>query len=54
MAEHGYDPTYGARPLQRLIRKEIEDPLAVALLEGRIGDGDTVTVEASGDRLVLR
>ena len=54
LAEHGYDPTYGARPLQRLIRKEIEDPLAVALLEGRFGDGDTVTVEASGDRLVLR
>ena len=53
LAEHGYDPTYGARPLQRLIRKEIEDPLAVALLEGRFGDGDTITVDVSEDRLVL-
>jgi ATP-dependent Clp protease ATP-binding subunit ClpB len=54
LAEHGYDPTYGARPLQRLIRKEIEDPLAIALLEGRFGEGDTVTVDMSSDRLVLR
>ena len=54
LADHGYDPTYGARPLQRLIRKEIEDPLAIALLEGRFGDGDTVTVDVAGDRLVLQ
>jgi ATP-dependent Clp protease ATP-binding subunit ClpB len=54
LAEHGYDPTYGARPLQRLIRKEIEDPLAIALLEGRFGDGDTVTVDVADAQLVLR
>src|SRR3970282_308475 len=40
LAEHGYDPTYGARPLQRLIRKKVEDPLAIAILEGRFGEGD--------------
>jgi ATP-dependent Clp protease ATP-binding subunit ClpB len=54
LADHGYDPTYGARPLQRLIRKEIEDQLAVALLEGRFADGDTATVDVAGERLVLR
>jgi ATP-dependent Clp protease ATP-binding subunit ClpB len=54
LAEHGYDPVYGARPLQRLIRKQIEDPLAIALLEGRFGDGDTVAVTVSGDELTLK
>ena len=56
LAEHGYDPAYGARPLKRLIQKEIADRLAAALLEGRFGDGDTVRVEAGeeGLRLVAR
>jgi ATP-dependent Clp protease ATP-binding subunit ClpB len=54
LAHHGYDPTYGARPLQRLIRKEIEDPLAIALLEGRCGEGDTVTVAVRDGRLDLQ
>jgi ATP-dependent Clp protease ATP-binding subunit ClpB len=54
LADHGYDPTYGARPLQRLIRKEVEDPLAIAILEGRFGEGDTVTVDTVGERLILR
>jgi len=49
LAEHGYDPSYGARPLKRLIQTEIGDRLAVALLEGRFGEGDTVRVEA-GDQ----
>jgi ATP-dependent Clp protease ATP-binding subunit ClpB len=53
LAEHGYDPGYGARPLKRLIQKEITDRLAAALLEGRFGDGDTVRVEAAGDGLAL-
>jgi ATP-dependent Clp protease ATP-binding subunit ClpB len=42
----GYDPTYGARPLKRVIQKRLVDPLALALLEGRFVDGDTVTVDA--------
>ncbi|HEX5631422.1 MAG TPA: ATP-dependent chaperone ClpB [Acidimicrobiia bacterium] len=54
LADHGYDPTYGARPLQRLIRKAIEDALALGLLEGRFGEGDTVTVDVTGDLLTLR
>jgi ATP-dependent Clp protease ATP-binding subunit ClpB len=46
LARQGYDPTFGARPLKRLIQRQISDPLALALLEGRYGDGDTVVVDA--------
>ena len=46
LARRGYDPVFGARPLKRLIQREISDPLALALLEGRYSDGDTVTVDA--------
>ena len=46
LAKRGYDPVFGARPLKRLIQREIADPLALALLEGRYTDGDTVTVDA--------
>ncbi|MDA8392387.1 MAG: ATP-dependent chaperone ClpB [Actinomycetota bacterium] len=53
LAERGYDPTYGARPLRRVIQREIGDPLAMALLEGRFSDGDVVRVEPSGDGLHL-
>ncbi len=56
LAERGYDPAYGARPLKRLIQREINDQLALALLEGRYPDGSTVVVDApagSGGGLVL-
>jgi ATP-dependent Clp protease ATP-binding subunit ClpB len=53
LAEHGYDPAYGARPLKRLIQKQISDRLASALLEGRFADGDTVRVEAGEEGLRL-
>jgi ATP-dependent Clp protease ATP-binding subunit ClpB len=46
LAHRGYDPAFGARPLKRLIQREISDPLALALLEGKYTDGDTVTVDA--------
>jgi ATP-dependent Clp protease ATP-binding subunit ClpB len=46
LARKGYDPVFGARPLKRLIQREISDPLALALLEGRYTEGDTVTVDA--------
>jgi ATP-dependent Clp protease ATP-binding subunit ClpB len=46
LAQRGYDPVFGARPLKRLIQRQISDPLALALLEGRYGDGDTVVVDA--------
>ena len=44
LAEEGYDPAYGARPLRRVIQQRIENPLAQHLLAGAFGDGDTVTV----------
>jgi ATP-dependent Clp protease ATP-binding subunit ClpB len=49
LADHGYDPTYGARPLRRLMQKEIDDRLATALLSGDIHDGDTVKVDVAED-----
>ncbi len=49
----GYDPTYGARPLKRVIQKRLVDPLALAILEGRFTTGDTVKVDAAEGELVL-
>jgi ATP-dependent Clp protease ATP-binding subunit ClpB len=49
----GYDPTYGARPLKRVIQKRLVDPLAMAILEGRFVDGDTVMVDASDGEIVF-
>jgi ATP-dependent Clp protease ATP-binding subunit ClpB len=49
----GYDPTYGARPLKRVIQKRLVDPLALAILEGRFAAGDTVLVDASEGEIVL-
>jgi ATP-dependent Clp protease ATP-binding subunit ClpB len=49
----GYDPTYGARPLKRVIAKHLVDPLALALLEGDFREGDTVRVDAGDGELVL-
>jgi ATP-dependent Clp protease ATP-binding subunit ClpB len=43
----GYDPTYGARPLKRVIQRQLIDKLALALLEGRFSDGETIRVEAA-------
>jgi len=48
LAAHGYDPDFGARPLKRLIQREIGDALALAILEGRYLDGDTVSVAVDG------
>jgi ATP-dependent Clp protease ATP-binding subunit ClpB len=49
----GYDPTYGARPLKRVIQKRLVDPLAIAILEGRFSAGDHVRVDAAEGELVL-
>ena len=49
LAERGYDPMYGARPLRRLIQSEIQDRLAMAILSGGVRDGDTVRVDVSAD-----
>ncbi|MDO8383515.1 ATP-dependent Clp protease ATP-binding subunit [Microbacterium sp.] len=55
LAERGYDPAFGARPLRRLIQSEIQDSLAMAILAGGVHDGDTVRVDvaADGSALVL-
>jgi ATP-dependent Clp protease ATP-binding subunit ClpB len=53
LAERGYDPVYGARPLKRVIQKELQDPLARRILEGRIKDGDDVKVTVEGAALAL-
>ncbi|WP_082013796.1 ATP-dependent Clp protease ATP-binding subunit [Microbacterium hominis] len=55
LAERGYDPIFGARPLRRLIQSEIQDRLAMALLSGGVRDGDLVRVDvaADGSSLVL-
>jgi ATP-dependent Clp protease ATP-binding subunit ClpB len=49
----GYDPVYGARPLKRVIQRRLQDPLAQLILEGKISDGDTVTVSASKTGLTV-
>jgi ATP-dependent Clp protease ATP-binding subunit ClpB len=53
LAEAGYDPVYGARPLKRVIQRELQNPLALEILEGRIRDGDTVRVSATALGLLL-
>ena len=50
LAEAGYNPQYGARPLKRLIQRKIGDPLAIAILEGRIEDGTTAAVDFAESR----
>jgi ATP-dependent Clp protease ATP-binding subunit ClpB len=54
LAHEGYDPSFGARPLKRVIQRELADKLAMLLLDGKIGEGDTVTVDAVDGALVLR
>jgi ATP-dependent Clp protease ATP-binding subunit ClpB len=48
LADAGYDPVYGARPLKRAIQRDLQNPLAMLILEGRVNDGQTVTVSAGG------
>jgi ATP-dependent Clp protease ATP-binding subunit ClpB len=54
LAEKGYDPVYGARPLKRVIQKELQNPLANLILDGTIRDGDTVRVTAGKAGLEIR
>ncbi len=53
LAAEGYDPVYGARPLRRVIQRSLQNELAGRLLEGTIRDGQTVTVSADDERLVI-
>ena len=51
LADEGYDPVFGARPLKRVIQRHLQDPLAEMILSGKVMDGDTVSVTASADGL---
>ena len=51
IAAQGYDPVYGARPLKRVIQRELQNPIAIEILEGNFHEGDTIRVERAGDHL---
>jgi ATP-dependent Clp protease ATP-binding subunit ClpB len=53
LADIGYDPVYGARPLKRVVQREVADRIARAVLEGRFHKGDAVSVDVKGDTLVV-
>ena len=54
LAEMGYDPVYGARPLKRAIQKEMETPIAKQILRGELKDGDTIFVDVENEHLVFK
>jgi len=54
IANKGYDPVYGARPLKRVIQQLIENPLSLEILEGKIADGARVSAEVEGDKIVFK
>ena len=54
LAKTGYDPVYGARPLKRLIQKDIENPLALKLLQGDFADGDRISINSDGEKLEFK
>src|SRR6185437_15461557 len=53
LANRGYDPAYGARPLKRVIQRHVQDPLAEQILAGAIKDGDTVRVSVRDGELTI-
>jgi ATP-dependent Clp protease ATP-binding subunit ClpB len=55
LAEKGYDPVYGARPLKRAIQRYIQDPLALKILEGKFSEGDTIVadLDSKNDEMVF-
>lgn len=54
LSRKGYEPAYGARPLKRVIQSEILDPLALAIIEGKIKEGDTVRIDCDKDKIVFK
>jgi len=54
LASKGYDPAFGARPLKRLIQREVQDPLAMKLLSGGLHEGDTVEIDAGDGALIIQ
>ena len=53
LAEKGFDPVYGARPLKRAIQRSLQNPLAGMMLEGKVSDGDAIRVSAGKDGLII-
>jgi ATP-dependent Clp protease ATP-binding subunit ClpB len=53
LADKGYDPVYGARPLKRVIQKALQDPLAELILSGAVKDGEVIRVSSNGDGLII-
>jgi len=53
LADKGYEPVYGARPLKRVIQKQVQNPLATLMLEGRLGNGQTIRGALEAERLVF-
>ncbi|WP_419659502.1 ClpB: chaperone [Desulfosarcina variabilis str. Montpellier] len=54
IAREGYDPIYGARPLKRVIQRQIENPLAMEILEGKIAEGDRISAETDAEQVIFR
>jgi ATP-dependent Clp protease ATP-binding subunit ClpB len=54
LAEMGYDPQFGARPLKRVIQREVENRLARAILDGTVRDGDTVEIDVKDGKLTMQ
>ena len=54
LADIGFEPEFGARPLKRAIQREVQDPLALKILSGEFREGDAITLDAGSDGLVFR
>ena len=54
VVDGGYDPTYGARPLKRYLQKNVETLAAKLILEGNVGTGDTILIDAENGKLTAR
>lgn len=53
VAHEGFDPSFGARPLQRVLQRKVEDPIALAVLQGVYRDGDTIMVDVADGTLTF-
>ena len=53
LANAGYDPVYGARPLKRAVQRELETPIAKLILSGSLAEGSAISVDADDDRLLI-
>ena len=54
MVEHGYEPSYGARPIKRLMQRELVNLLAKAILDGTVHRDSAITVDSAGGQILLR